>query len=153
MLEGMRNARFGWLFSGGLSLALFAPGCVEPPGAARIVGPDGTHMLHVHCQDEQAACFRIAGDRCPNGYDLSPIFDPHDGNFLVRCREPQAVPAPAVLASAPAPRPSSAPAATVSDRWPPAEVGRPSEPWPAAHASSDLAPPSRTPSGKIDLGY
>ncbi|HET7541911.1 MAG TPA: hypothetical protein VFK05_18685 [Polyangiaceae bacterium] len=147
----MRNARFGWLFSAGLGLLLLlAPGCVEPPAAARIVGPDGTRMLHVHCPSEQAACFRIAGESCPHGYDLSPIFDPRDGNFLVRCRAPQAAPA-IVIARAPAPPPNSASAAVVSD-WPPAEVARPAEPWPT-QASSELPPTPRTQSGKIDLGY
>ena len=150
----MQNARCGWLFSGGLGLVLFASACVEPPGASRIVGPDGTRMLHVHCQDEQAACFRIAGERCPQGYDLSPIFDPHDGNFLVRCRDSQAT--SAVLASAPAVRPSyraPAPAPAADDRWPPPEeVAKPSEPWPA-HASSEPLPTPRMQNGTIDLGY
>jgi hypothetical protein len=145
----MRNARLGWLFSGGLSFMLLAPGCAEPPGAARIVGPDGTRMLHVHCQGEQAACFRISGEQCPHGYDLSPIFDPRDGNFLVRCREPQ--PASAVIVRAPAPHPSSAPTTAVSD-WPPTEVAKPDEPWPT-HASSELPGPSHTQRGAIDLGY
>src|SRR6187549_3837629 len=111
----MGKAHFHWLVSGALSLALFAPSCAEPPGAARIVGPDGTRMLHVHCEGEQVACFQIAGERCPRGYDLSPIFDPHDGNFLVRCREPQT--SPVVIANAHSVVPNTSPAATVSDRW------------------------------------
>src|SRR6478735_10001559 len=107
----MGRARFDWLVCAALSLLLLAPGCAEPPGAARIVGPDGTRMLHVHCEGEQVACFQIAGDRCPHGYDLSPIFNPRDGNFLVRCREPQV--SPTVHASAPIARPNSSPAAKV----------------------------------------
>jgi hypothetical protein len=146
----MGKVRFGWFLSGGLSLLLVAPGCVEAPGAARIVGPDGTRMLHVHCEGEQVACFQIAGDRCPHGYDLSPIFDPHDGNFLVRCREPQA--SPVVAARPPVVRPSDCPAAAVSDRWPPAEVATPTEPWPT-HASSELPPAPGNPGGGVDLGY
>jgi hypothetical protein len=146
----MGRARFDWLVSAGLGLVLLMPGCVEPPGAAHIVGPDGTRMLHVHCKGEQVACFQIAGDRCPHGYDLSPIFDPHDGNFLVRCREPQA--SPVVVASSKAPAPNTNPSAAVSDRWPPAEVATPSEPWPT-HVSPDLPPAARTPSGAVDLGY
>ncbi len=147
-LMEMRIAGVGWSLSCGLSLLLLAPGCVEPPGAARIVGPDGSPMLHVHCQGEQAACFRIAGDRCPFGYDLSPVFDPRDGNFLVRCREPQA--APARLASAPPPPPPPPPP-PLNDSWPPTEVGKPSEPWPA-HASSE-APITYTQNGRVDFGY
>jgi len=147
----MAKVRCNWLARAGLSLLLLAPGCAQPPGAAPIVGADGTRMLHVHCAGEQAACFRIAGDRCPHGYDLSPILDPHDGNFLVRCREPQT--APVIAASSPAPRPNSRPAAAVSDRWPPAaEVATPAEPWPT-HASSELPPAPRNASGAVDLGY
>jgi hypothetical protein len=148
--EQMGKARFGWLVSGGLSLLLVATGCVDAPGAARIVGPDGTRMLHVHCEGAQVACFQIAGERCPHGYDLSPIFDPHDGNFLVRCREPQA--APVVVASAPVVRANSSPAAGASGRWPAEEAGTPTEPWPT-HASSELPPAPRNPSGAVDLGY
>jgi len=141
----MGKARSGWLVSGGLSVLLAA--CAAPPGAARIVGPDGTRMLHVHCAGEQVACFRIAGESCPNGYDLSPIFDPRDGNFLVRCRDPQASTVVAV-----SPHPSSSPSAAVSDRWPPAEVATPTEPWPT-HASTDLPPTPRNANGTVDLGY
>src|SRR4051794_16779208 len=121
----MGKARCDWLVWGALSLVLLAPGCVEPPGSTQIVGPDGTRLLHVHCESEQVACFRIAGDRCPHGYDLSPIFDPHDGNFLVRCREPLA--SPVVVASSRPVAPNNSPAAVVSDRWPPAEVATPTE--------------------------
>ena len=141
----MGKGSLDWLLGAGLCSSLAS--CAEPPGAARIVGPDGTRMLHVHCAADQVACFQIAGERCPHGYDLSPIFDPHDGNFLVRCRAPQMAP---VVASASQPRSGSA-AANI-DRWPPAEVGTPSEPWPT-HASSDLPPAPRSASGTIDLGY
>src|SRR6478609_4729832 len=128
----MGKSGFGWLIWGGLSLLALAPGCAEQqPGAAGIVGPDGTRMLHVHCANDQVACFQIAGAHCPHGYDLSPVFDPHDGNFLVRCRAPQAAP---VIAQAPAPTPRAS--ATVNDRWPPAEVAKPTEPWPT-HAATD----------------
>ena len=122
----MGLSRCDWLVCGGLSLVLLAPGCAPSPGAAPIVGPDGTRMLHVHCAAEQAACFRIAGDRCPRGYDLSPILDPHDGNFLVRCREPPV--STVVVASSRPAAPNNHPAAAISDRWPPAEVGTPTEP-------------------------
>jgi len=146
----MGQARFDWLLvTAGLSLLLV--GCVEQAGATRIIGPDGTGMLHVHCKGEQVACFQIASERCPHGYDLSPIFDPHDGNFLVRCRAPQA--SPVVVASARvAPLPNHNPAAAVSDRWPPAEVATPTEPWPT-HASTELPPAPRNADGTVDLGY
>jgi len=145
MIEAM--VRFGRVIFGWL--ALLATGCVEQPGAERIVGPDGTQMLHLHCGDEQVACFQMAGERCPHGYDLSPIFDPHDGNFLVRCRTPGAP--PAYLAAAPT-TPRAAPTQTpASDAWPPTEVARPSEPWPAP--STNLPPAPRTAAGAVDIGY
>ncbi|HEX7453828.1 MAG TPA: hypothetical protein VF294_16160 [Polyangiaceae bacterium] len=129
-------------------------GCVEQPGAERIVGPDGTQMLHVHCGDEQVACFQMAGERCPHGYDLSPVFDPHDGNFLVRCRTPMS--APGFAAAAPsAPQPVRATAngrARPDEGWPPAEVATPTEPWPAP-SSSALPPAPRTATGAVDIGY
>jgi hypothetical protein len=151
MLEVMAMARFDRVILGGLSL-LFV-GCVETPGAERIVGPDGTRMLHVHCGDEQVACFQIAGERCPNGYDLSPIFDPHDGNFLVRCRAPMSAQGFVAAAPSPAPRRSTASAQPQSnDGWPPVEVATPSEPWPAA-SSSALPPAPRTATGAVDIGY
>ncbi len=135
----------------GLALALC--GCVEQPGAERIVGPDGTHLLHVHCADEQVACFQIAGERCPHGYDLSPIFDPHDGNFLVRCREPQAGTSVATGAAPPL-RSSivSTRSSNPNDRWPPAEVATPTEPWPTP-PSSDLPPTPHSANGSVDIGY
>ncbi len=112
-------------------------------------------MLHVHCGDEQVACFQMAGERCPHGYDLSPIFDPHDGNFLVRCRTPTST-LQGFVAAASSPAPPGRPAARAqpgsNDGWPPAEVALPSEPWPAA-SSSALPPAPRTATGAVDIGY
>src|SRR5450432_720706 len=89
MLEGMAKvARIGFLALTQVLLSALLGACVEPAGAVHIVGPDGTQMLHVHCGDDQVACFQLAGELCPRGYFLSPIFDPHDGNFLVRCKDP-----------------------------------------------------------------
>lgn len=147
-------ARFGWGLLGG-GLCLFSTACVEPPGAERIVGPDGTQMLHVHCGQDQVACFQIAGERCPHGYDLSPIFDPHDGNFLVRCRNPaltRALVSAAAETARPAPRASAQPHA-VDDSWPPSEVATPTEPWPATPSSSALPPAPRSSNGAVDIGY
>jgi hypothetical protein len=133
-----------------VGLGLLFVGCVEPPGAQRIVGPDGTLMLHVHCADQQVECFQLAGERCPHGYDLSPIFDPHDGNFLVRCREPQTT---TVAVGNPAPsRPAAAGSAAANDRWPPTEVATPAEPWPSA-PSNGLPPTQHGASGAMDFGY
>ena len=141
--------------------ALFATACVEP-GAARIVGPDGTQMLHVHCGDDQVACFQIAGEACPHGYYLSPIFDPHDGNFLVRCRAPLTSVA---IAPQYTPVPSAAPAAqqypsfvtrdtppvaSPEQPWPPAEVARPTEPWPNSTSATST---KQGAIGDVDLGY
>jgi len=135
-----------------LALLGWVVACVEQPGARRIVGPDGTQLLHVHCGKEQVSCFQLAGERCPHGYDLSPIFDPRDGNFLVRCR--MATPL-VVITNNPAPPPQSRGAGTataaISDRWPPAEVAIPAEPWPATSASAAPTPPDSA--RPVDLGY
>ncbi|MET0794424.1 MAG: hypothetical protein ABW061_23080 [Polyangiaceae bacterium] len=142
------RARRGWPVLVGL--VSIVVGCVEQPGAERIVGPDGTLMLHVHCAEEQVACFQIAGERCPHGYDLSPIFDPHDGNFLVRCREPHTT---AVANSTPPPsRAASAASSAANDRGPPAEVATPTEPWPTP-ANGALPPAPRSANGTVDIGY
>ncbi|HWZ87439.1 MAG TPA: hypothetical protein VNW92_01280, partial [Polyangiaceae bacterium] len=106
---------------------------------------------------------------CPRGYFLSPVLDPHDGNFLVRCKDASRF---GVIASAPppAPAPTAAPVATqpasvqpaqapqfaavrpqsVEADWPPHEVAKPSEPWPAPSAG---APVPKTAIGDVDLGY
>ena len=135
-----------------LGVSLWFTGCVAAPGAERIVGPDGTPMLHVHCAEEQVGCFQLAGERCPHGYDLSPIFDPHDGNFLVRCRDPEGATALVTRALAPPAHPSSSTASSSNtDRWPPAEVALPSEPWPASASAATPLPDAA--SGPVDLGY
>ncbi|MEO6603667.1 MAG: hypothetical protein ABIQ16_27535 [Polyangiaceae bacterium] len=133
-----------------VGLGLLLAGCVESPGAEPIIGPDGTRLLHVHCADEQVACFRLAGERCPHGYDLSPIFDPHDGNFLVRCREPPTT--TVIVANPPPNRGATTGSAAANDRWPPAEVATPSDPWPAA-PSNALPPTQHSADGAVDLGY
>lgn len=133
---------FGALIAGGLAL-----GCARP-GSQIIVGPDGSRMAHVHCGANQGTCFRIAGELCPNGYQLQPVLVGSDGNFLVRCR---AAPS-AVTAACPA-----APVASKPDAWPPS-----ADPWPAAYpwtapetSAAELEPrvaPARAPA-EIDLGY
>jgi hypothetical protein len=124
-------------------------GC-QSPGSQRIVGPDGSPMMHVHCGSDQGVCFRMAGELCPSGYDMKPVLSGSDGNFLVRCRSagapavaaqcptPPRAAAPPVVASRPAPTPSVAAKAPASkDVWPPtAEPSPPAYPW-----------------GEVDLGY
>jgi hypothetical protein len=147
-----RAAYLGWLVPAALSLLI--ANCAEPAGATRITGPDGTPMLHVHCADAQVACFQIAGEMCPRGYFLSPVFDPHDGNFLVRCKDATQV---GIVASA---QPTALPAQPVRARpaepgWPPAEVATPTEPWPAPSASASSGAPTapKTAIGAVDVGY
>ena len=144
----MLKTHLGWAVLIGFSS--FAVGCVETPGAERIVGPDGTHMLHVHCGDEQVVCFQLAGESCPNGYDLSPIFDPHDGNFLVRCRNP---PLTATVTATAVPRATPTQRSAPKEVWPPAEVALPTEPWPAPSSANALPPAPRTATGAVDIGY
>jgi len=144
-----RAAYLLWLLPGLLSLLV--AGCAEPAGATRIVGPDGTAMLHVHCADAQVACFQIAGQMCPSGYYLSPIFDPHDGNFLVRCKDAAQAAVVATAQTAATPAQPAVQARASDPGWPPTEVAKPSEPWPAPSAGSP--PPPKTAIGDVDLGY
>lgn len=132
-----------------LTAAALALGCVSP-GSQSIVGPDGSRMAHVHCGADQGACFRIAGELCPAGYELQPVLTGSDGNFLVRCR------AARVAVSAVCPAPAAA-SREGRDPWPPS-----TEPWPAAYpwsapetsaaAQAPLSAPSPVPA-EIDLGY
>ena len=152
MLKAMLKTRLVWAVL--LGLSSLAAGCVETPGAERIVGPDGTHMLHVHCGDEQVACFQLAGESCPSGYDLSPIFDPHDGNFLVRCRNPPLSGTVTIAQTPVLARPAvRAQSAASKEGWPPAEVALPAEPWPAPSSANELPPAPRTATGAVDIGY
>lgn len=120
------------------------------PGASRIVGPDGSPMAHVHCGSDQAACFRLAGELCPTGYELKPVLQGSDGNFLVRCRAAVAVASQQCGALASSVNPGAS-----NSGWPPA-----SEPWPAAYpwpppetTAGALPPTKSAPGGVVDLGY
>src|SRR5688572_1322853 len=89
--SAIAHVLFGLLASG-------LVGC-QTPGATRIVGPDGSPMAHVHCGSNQGACFRLAGELCPSGYELQPVLRHSDGNFLIRCRTGAAVAATPVCPS------------------------------------------------------
>ena len=119
----------------GLVLVLLGVGC-SAPGVRPIVGPDGSAMLHVHCGGDQAKCFELAGQSCPRGYDLSPIFDVSQGNYLVRCRA------------------ASAGRVATTNTWHPNDDVVPLRPHATPTTSSrDLPPTPRTASGDVDLGY
>lgn len=148
---------------------LAALGC-QSPGSQRIVGPDGSPMAHVHCGSEQGVCFRMAGELCPSGYEMTPVLRGSDGNFLVRCRSASA---PAVATQCPAPvapnpapavavRPATTPAVAAkapasNDTWPPTtEPSPPAYPWAASPAASTAGrgPTTATTSPpEVDLGY
>ena len=144
--------RVGWVLP--VWLGLSVAGCVEPPGATRIVGPDGSSMLHLHCVDDQAACFLIAGEQCPRGYDLSPVFDPRDGNFLVRCRVAEPAQPPLEEVTRARERPARTPdsSAGAGSQWPPTEVAKPSEPWPTEAPDRSQRAPARA-STVVDPGF
>ena len=153
------------------ALGLWGLAACATPGAEPIIGPDGAPMLFVHCGADQSQCFRLAGERCPKGYDFAPVHDPKAGNFFVRCRREIAVapapasPAPATVQTFTAPSHPSAPRAETSSPaqsdWPPGVVGRATEPWqsPAQPAASSgapaggLPPTPRTQLGEVDIGY
>jgi|SRR3954469_9319735 hypothetical protein len=132
--------------AGCFSLLLLA---CQSPGATRIVGPDGSPMAHVHCGADQGTCFRIAGQLCPTGYDLTPVLSGNDGNFLVSCR---ATRLPTVAARCPSPATTRTP----PQAWPPGSEPPLMYPWPPPEASTAVrASPkaSTTPQGDVDIGY
>lgn len=149
-----------------LAVLLLALGACTSPGAQRIVGPDGSLMSHVHCGSDQGACFRIAGELCPSGYDMKPVLSGSDGNFLVRCRAAATMiagtgtPVASPGLAAPAPGASTVSSTRSAERWPPA-----SEPWPAAYPwpppetsaaaqqPGGTAATPRAPTAEVDLGY
>jgi hypothetical protein len=146
-------------------LGLLVVGC-QSPGTTRIVGPDGSPMAHVHCGFEQGACFRMAGELCPTGYDMKPVLSGNDGNFLVRCRAtgaPLLAPYAATAATQTSPPSLSPPTAVASvpaqapkDAWPPATEPPLMYPWPPPESSAAVrATPTTptTPQGDVDIGY
>ncbi|HVY29768.1 MAG TPA: hypothetical protein VHB79_24580 [Polyangiaceae bacterium] len=124
-------------------------------------------MAHVHCGADQGICFRIAGELCPNGYDIQPVMSGSEGNFLVRCHgarlppvvaaAPSAVAPPAGWASAHTP---PAPSSGSGEHWPPANEPWPNAyPWPPPETSAATQPPApNAPSAagtkaEINLGF
>src|SRR5437868_1547090 len=96
----------------------------RPPGYDRIVGPDGNAMLHVHCGREQGECFRMAGEQCPYGYEIQPVYSANEGNFLVRCRPAVAIVTNTAPGTTLATQYPGAPRRSTQQGWPPA-----SGPW------------------------
>lgn len=49
----------------------------------RVTAPDGSQAWALHCGGGQADCMRVAGQKCPGGYDVlsSAPFD-----MMVRCK-------------------------------------------------------------------
>jgi hypothetical protein len=141
-------------------LALGLVGC-QQPGQSRIVGPDGSQMSHVHCGADQASCFRIAGELCPNGYEMKPVLSGSDGNFLVRCRARSHSPAAAcdTVASTAYARPvpgTLASSTSSSERWPPSNEPWPlMYPWPPPEPTAGVGRPPSPPAKnkEIDVGY
>src|SRR3954471_12483747 len=117
-----------------VGLFALALGACASPGSQRIIGPDGSPMAHVHCGSDQGVCFRIAGELCPSGYELTPVLSGRDGNFLVRCRS--ASPRAASIACG-VPSQPTAPIVEATrtpgpgkDAWPPSAEPSAPYPWP-----------------------
>jgi hypothetical protein len=160
MLELMRvrNGRPAKAFrlslgSAALAALLAGSACLSQPRARPVVAPDGAPAIHVSCGSDQGACFALAGQYCPNGYRLKPIFDVASNNFLVRCREDMPVvqapssPSTVVVRSLGSNAPST---------WPPPEQPWPAaNPWPSGGAANNAPLPetARLPDGEVDIGY
>ncbi len=151
------------------ALVLLFVGCSEPR-AVPIIGPDGSHMFHVSCGDREAECYRLAGERCPYGYDVGRTVA-GAGNMLVRCRAPMLEPAYPTAQYRPSPPPLATRVAPAQPpESPPPLMPAPAQPAPAAPqpaptASSAIPPASAVPyaprapvvpervPGRVDLGY
>lgn len=114
--------------------AVLALGC-QQEAVYPIVGPDGSGMVHVSCEDS-GRCYQIAGGLCPYGYDLWLAVGEDGRNVLVRCRVAHALVVPPVVASSP---PPPLPVASAPPPPPPPVVGRPTE------SVSDSAPAAEQP--------
>jgi hypothetical protein len=143
MLVGMRVR--AWLVA-----TLLGTACSHPaaPAAVPVVGPDGSAMLHVSCANDEAACYRLAGEHCPFGYSIARSAG-EPGNFLVRCRDVRTAsgstwPPNAELLPSP-----YGPASNVA--WPPPQEVPPS-PYTSAPARQQQWPPL-APGSKDDVGY
>lgn len=140
-----------------VAILVASSACTQAPRARPVLGPDGSAVWHVSCGGDQGACFELAGQSCPHGYQLTPIFDPSSNNFLVRCRDrvtllaraAHPTPGPAVITPLPAPPP------TLGTEWPPpAEPAQPAYPWATVTEGSTVLPETaRLPNGQVDLGY
>lgn len=119
--------------------------CASEPKLTPVVGPDGSQMFHVSCAGHEGRCYALAGERCPQGYDIGRT-PGERGNFLVRCRQPgYSASAPSwapTLELAPTPYGTSSPPVSVV---------------PATTAPPGYPPlgPARAPEGapKNDVGY
>lgn len=90
-----------------LGFLLFS--CSQPK-VTPVIAPDGSPALFVECGGDEARCYRLAGERCPHGYDLGRTA--RGSGFLVRCRTawiapPAPVPTPLVATAAPTAPPAS----------------------------------------------
>jgi hypothetical protein len=140
--------------------SLLAVVACQSPGSQPIVGPDGSHMAHVHCGADQGVCFRIAGELCPSGYELTPVLSGRDGNFLVRCRSAGTS---VVAAACPTPNQPATPIVTATstpgpgkDKWPPSAEPSAPYPWPASETRAAARPPPSAPAvqaAEVDVGY
>ncbi len=139
-----------------LPLLLALAACAPEPRVVPIVGPDGSRMLHVSCGDSEGECYRLAGERCPYGYDVGATIA-GAGNMLVRCRAPMTRPV-----YAPAPYPQDQPRHAPVAATPASTSNAPVPPPPAAPSASSVvvrtlppaAPPSpRSAPPRVDLGY
>jgi|SRR5579863_131875 len=62
-----------------VTLALLVVGCSHS-NAVHVVGPDGSsNWVAIHCRGQQA-CWELAGEECPGGYD---VMDRQGGTAVV----------------------------------------------------------------------
>ena len=144
-----------WVARLALASVLLGLGCSEPR-VVRIIGPDGSRMLHVSCGAHEGECYRLAGERCPYGYDVGRTIA-GAGNMLVRCRAPTVEPVyPTVQYRTPAPAAAPTGAYVPPLRPSPYHQQQAASPAPSGSAPAPPAsslPRPANPYGDKDYGF
>ncbi|HEU5077320.1 MAG TPA: hypothetical protein VFU02_24180 [Polyangiaceae bacterium] len=144
-------------------LVPFLSGCVQP-SVRPIVGPSGSPTLFISCA-ETGQCYELAGQSCPNGYDIQRAPSATVESYLVHCRSAPAPEQPTYYSAAPAysqpaPQQAWAPSPSSGTPQPWAQSAPPPPPAPdaAQNAAASGAPnamsmPRPIGSSEFDLGY
>ena len=138
-----------------LALAAALNACMTP-SVQTVLAPDGHPALFVECGADEGACFALAGQSCPQGYDIRQAVTGQGGSYLVRCRyapTPMAQASPPAVTPAPPPYnwpPASVPA---TQSPPPSSADVPTATFPSGQSNTPQAAPRPTPKSGAQSGW